>query len=344
MTRAADPGGGGGEPRRILVASLDNLGDLVFATVLIEPLRRTWPAARIHYWTRRYTAGLLQDDADVEGFAADPPWTSGAGRAGVLPFVRGLRALRALEFDLTFIPNTEWRRCVALALAGAGRRIGHARRKSRALLHMAVPVDRAGRHAIDDLGDLLRAAGVPEELVREARPRLVVGPESVRRAARFLEAAGIAPGERLVAVHAFSGDRRKNWPAAAWCELLRRLEAAGTARIVLVRGPGEDPAPLLQELLRPDHVVAQPMDLPALKGVLARAEALVGHDSGPMHVASALGVPVVALFGPTDPVRVGPAGRSPSRVLHRDPIGGIRVEQVLGALGEIAPRAGVLQP
>ncbi|GIX47642.1 MAG: glycosyl transferase [Candidatus Tectimicrobiota bacterium] len=142
-------------------------------------------------------------------------------------------------------------------------------------------------------------------------PRVYLAPEAEAAAARFWRAHAL-PTTGVVAVHPGSGGPFKLWPLEGWRQLLAWLRRQGLMAL-LVSGPAEPPA--VAALAAEGWPQARHLPLPLLAALLARCQAFVGHDSGITHLAAAVGTPVLALFGPTDPLVWGP--RSPRAcVLH----------------------------
>src|SRR5579872_4111498 len=127
---------------RILLVSLDNLGDLVFASALPPAIRSRFPDAMIGLWCKAYTAGIAHLFPDVSWTtAADPFWDDAPGRPkGPLgPFVRAIRRVRAQRFDLALIASPQWRVAAAVAAAGIPVRIGQRRNYNRGFLTRVLP-------------------------------------------------------------------------------------------------------------------------------------------------------------------------------------------------------------
>ncbi len=217
------------------------------------------------------------------------------------------------RFDLGVTLRHASRAKICLWLA-ARRSLGSGNRGGRFLLTKGFPVDR-GRHQVFDADPILRGLGL-EGVDPRWRPAMPL--ELVEGGARMLREAGIAmEGAVGLAPSAVWGES-KRWPAARFGSLARRIRGRGL-EAVLVIGPGEEA--LGREVSEAAGgnlpVVGAQTDVAGLAGVLARLSVLVGNDSGPMHVAAAVGIPAVALFGPTNPDRTGPFGE-PHVVLRRD--------------------------
>jgi heptosyltransferase-2 len=208
---------------------------------------------------------------------------------------------------------------------------------ARQVVHGSPIVERT--HAVEHLMKPLEELAIYPE--GEACPRAELSPEQARRGRRRLEAFG----ERVIAIHPGSGSARKNWPLAGFCELAGILRAEGMG--VPVFTVGEADVELERELARRGSNVAvlRGCSLPELAEALGACRGYVGNDSGVTHLAAAVGTPVVALFGPTDPRLWAPRGRNVRVVPAPQPAGlaGLSVEDVAAevrdAFGRLPPLA-----
>jgi ADP-heptose:LPS heptosyltransferase len=163
-------------------------------------------------------------------------------------------------------------------------------------------------HMVDHLLSLPRHLGVP---VHAESPHLFFSENDRKGAADFLRHQGVVPDGLLIAVHPGSGSAAKAWPTPRFIDLAENLVSTYEAQILLVVGPGEER--IKKKFLRArgskPPVILDSLPLPHLGAILERCRVFVGNDSGITHMAAAVGIPVVALFGPTDPVRWAPRGR-----------------------------------
>ncbi len=321
------------EPARILIVRPSALGDVCRSVPVAASLRRAFPDARIAWLVQAGFEDAVRCHPAVDTVlpfarrALSPLRSLGAiGR--LWTFVRELRRHR---FDLVVDAQGLARSGLIALATGARRRVGPANAREGAWLAYTrrVPVP-PGRHAVDAMLDLAEGAGAP----RVEDLRLVPPPEDVAGWAR----ARRTLGDRLLVVLAPTARWRcKQWPPERFAALGARLAAAGR-HVVLVGAPGEEAtvaaarpagvprveaATLLGPAAEPggdatSAVDAAPapsvVDLAGRTGVglmmavVASAEAVVACDSAALHMAAGLGVPSVALFGPTDPELVGPRG------------------------------------
>ncbi|HSN91871.1 MAG TPA: glycosyltransferase family 9 protein [Anaeromyxobacteraceae bacterium] len=276
----------------ILVVRYSALGDVVLATSVLGPLRARFPRARIEWVTSSPYAALLEGSPEL---AAVHRLDRG-GLGGAIALGRALRGRFDVAVDLQ---NKLKSRLVARA---AAPRVIVFRRRTpgRALLALlgADPPMR-GPHATDLYAGALRPLGVGGA----GRPRIHPSAAARGRAASALAAAG----RPRVAVAPGASTATKRWPAERFAEVARAL-ADGGASVVLAGGPSDrvEIDAFRAALGRP--VAADLTDLPvdALAAGLAEVDLLLACDSGPVHLAAAVGTPVVAIFGPTSPERWGP--------------------------------------
>jgi heptosyltransferase I len=282
---------------RFLLVRLGSLGDIVHALPAAAAIRDTFPDARIDWlvdskWTR-----LLEGNPDLSNVIS----MEGKRTAGIFAAVRQLRAAKythAIDFQGLY-------KSALLAFAsGASRRIGFQSSYAREGLASVFYTDRLnprGPHKVDHNLTLAERGGAQAE---NPRFSLTILPEDNERVSRELAAHGL---QEYFVLNPGGGWRSKCWPAERYGLLHRQLAARHGLRGIVTFGPGEEE--LAQEIIRASGEpapVALPLELGPLMAALRRAKFVVSADTGPLHLASALGAPVVGLFGPTDPVRNGP--------------------------------------
>jgi heptosyltransferase III len=268
------------------------IGDFILTLPALRALRARWPDAFIELVGYPHIAGLALADGlvdrvaslDAAGiarfFALKPMFTSDQ-----VDFVR--------SFDLvvTYLHDPEGGVVRNLELAGARQVI------------YGDPIVREG-HAIEHLLRPLEALALYAK--GGEAPSLTMPGEVVRFGKQWLaehKAEGCP-----VAIHPGSGSATKNWPVAGFLGLARRLLGDAVAQPVFVVGEADDREAAQLRKEAPGVTVIEGLDLPHVAGILSNCRAFVGNDSGITHLAAAVGLPVVALFGPSDPARWGPRG------------------------------------
>jgi heptosyltransferase-1 len=301
---------------RILIVRTSALGDVVHALPVLRALRRAHPDAHIAWAVEESFAPLLAGHPDLDSVvpvrlrAWRRSLLGGAARREMGAAWRSLRRF-APDVALDLMGN---HKAGALArLSGARRVIGPARRDRRepsSAVWMSEGVALAGEHAVDRMLGVLAPLGVApapvdfggEALLRPAPPE----------ASAFLD--GRAP---YVLILPAAGWGNKVYPPARWGEVARRLRAAAGLDAWVPFAPGEEP--LARAVAVASRGAARAVDaaaFPFLAALIRGSRLVLGGDTGPLHLAQALGAPVVCVMGPTDPRRNGPYG-APERALHR---------------------------
>jgi ADP-heptose:LPS heptosyltransferase len=323
--------------RRILVVKPhDQLGDFLVAVPAIEALRARYPAAHIDVVTRAYLAPLAERTAAVD-------------RTLVLPHPRAVLAAGVPRPDLAIVMNSVSRSRTAdlvAALSGArvvaGRSVvgagpldpaGLRARGSDPVYDLDLPFAASSDHQVDRLLDLVRWTGA--DAPAGAGAAIVPAAADVAHADAALRGAGIAADERAVGLHPAAANPLKCWPVASFTAFGASLGAARLAVFDTPRDPG--PARALHAALAARGVPAAlvpPLPLGAFAAACARLALLACNDSGVMHLAAAVGVPVLSFHSLGRPAEWAPRGPR-ARALHRDRIDDIAVEDAARAAREL---------
>jgi heptosyltransferase-2 len=254
------------------------------------------------------------------------------------------RKLRRRDFDVAFSSRLHVREHVVLALSGARRRIAFALDGGDGVLTDAIPFGNPNRHKVDDWHELLRPFGGPVDAAEE--PRLKVSESERDRAKTFLARHGVSRQSQLVAIHPGASVPSKRWPLGRFIEVASRCARIPNAKVLTFIAPDGYGAHLA---LVPE-VISAKVGLRELIALLERCHVLVCNDSGPMHLAGALGVPAVAVFGSGIDQWFSPLGEghrlltveaAPSKSETAEvsvtpfDIAGVTIEQVLVAVNEV---------
>lgn len=346
----APPEHGGLAPQRVLVVKLADLGDALLTTPLVRALRAAWPSAALDVLTTPQAAVAYRHAADVDGIATIEvhrrrPAGAGAragsgGLARLAVAARVLAALRRRRYDVVVLCHPLVTRRGALKHAAVVRAVGAPVRAGLAvpgrwrawfLNRRAPDPGYDGAHVVEamaGLGSILgvdvaapRLSFVPGPAAEAAADRLLAGPADGAAGQR---AAGRLAGRRI-ALHPGAGpySPARRWPPASFAALAARLAAEG-ATLVLVGTADDDGAAVRAAGAPIDLDLTGATDVPTLAAVLARCALVVANDGGVMHLAAAVGTPVMAVFGPSNDRAWGPwpSGRpgapSPHRVVALD--------------------------
>ncbi len=308
--------------RRVLVIKLRHHGDVLLSTPVISTLARALPDARIDAYLNRETLPMLDGHPDVDRYHL---LDRGVRKHGRLPAWREdwrlLRAIRAARYDLVVNLTDGDRGRYAAMASGAAIRVGYARRDHpvRGYTHLVKrPV--TPRHVVEQNLDALRRIGIVPDTAALGLTLSI--PEAAREAVRTrLATAGLQPGGFFL-LHPASRWLFKCWPEAQVAELLRRIARAGWP-VVLTAAPDPREAQMvarIRDSVAPIRVLdlSGQLTLKELAALIDTAACLFTVDSVPLHIASALRRPVVALYGPSSEVEWGPWRNPAARIVTDD--------------------------
>lgn len=302
---------------RILIIKPSSLGDIIHTLPLAHALKRCRPQRSIGWVVERAFQSLLKADPTIDAiYPIHIPSTSDPD-AGKFAYLSALgatvatlgqlrRNFKAYPYGMVLDLQASFRSGLLALMNPGGRRVGFADARELNTLfqheHIAVPA--AVTHALDK--NLLFAS----HLGCEVRPEdffLSTTAEAEEEMDAFLHAAGLHSGTRLVYMQPAARWQSKQWLVERWAQLADRLTASG---MQCVFGGSAADLPLLQQIgAAMQHrplIAAGRLSLLAGAALIKRSALYVGVDTGPMHMAALAGRPVVALFGPTHPERVGP--------------------------------------
>jgi lipopolysaccharide heptosyltransferase II len=300
---------------RILLVRLRQIGDVVFTTPAIRALHEQFPDAFLSYIVEPAAAPIVIHNPLIHEVIVAP---RRRGVQGVLDDLALGRRLRSSRFDLAIDFHGGPRASLLTWLSGAPRRIGYQIVGRSWIYTTRIPRPRMlrARHSVVNQWDLLAPLGIAPPSPSRFPVEMPSDPVVATLVADRLARAGVAADARLVVIHVSAGNPFRRWPAESFVDLAVSLAATDSRRRVLVTsGPSEqgaadrviEGARTRLGAERGDQVLScGEFSLQELRSLLERAALYIGGDSGPLHVASTTGVPIVGLFGPTLPIRSMP--------------------------------------
>jgi len=298
----------------ILVIRTAYVGDVVLTLPLLPPLRARFPAARISFLTARAAAPLLEHQPQVDEILTyDPCWFYPQSPRGA--YRQWRRAMRGRRFDLVIETRADVREIFMLVRPLAARwKLSYAVGGGGSLLTHVVPYPGL-KHKVEYHLDLARYLGCP--VAAAPRAEIHLTPAEWQGVDALLSARGLAGG--FLALHPGGRLPLKQWPPDRWAAAGAALAADTGLPLALLGSAAEaaDVRRLAARLPAPAVALAGELGLRELAGVLARARLALCHDSAPLHLAAAMGTPVVALFGPSKSAETAPYGTR-HRVVETD--------------------------
>ncbi len=305
--------------KRILVVRTDRIGDLILSTPVLKALRRSYPSSFLSVMVRPYTKAVVEGNPYVDEVIVYDKRQRERTPAGFFSFIGFLRKKR---FDLAVVLHPTVRDHLIVFLAGIPKRLGYDRKMGVLLTDKVKFEKNEGlKHESEYALDVLRALGIDPRQREFYVPRS----ESADRWVKdFFRVNGIKPGEKIVALNPGASCRSKIWPPERYAAVADALAATG-CRIIVVAGPealDSETARRVISLMRSPAVdCVGKAPVPETVSLFRACSLVISADTGPMHIASAAGVPLVAIFGRNQPgispVRWGPVNPD-SVVLHKN--------------------------
>jgi lipopolysaccharide heptosyltransferase I len=298
---------------RILILKPSSLGDVVQALPVLRLLKRQWPASEVFWWLDASLAALLEGDPDLAGIYVFQRRRWRAPRYWG-EFFHQIAAMRRQQFDWVIDLQSLARSALVAWLANGRQTIGldDAREGARGFYDIVVPRPSPHTHAVDWYLEVLKPLGVSRDA------EFVWLPDRPAVAAALRQRWGVE-AHPWIALGPGARWANKRWPAEGFARLLALLHRQHPTWRFVILGSQED-RPLGEVIAAAGPEACLDLTgrttLPEMVEWLRRCTLLVTNDTGPMHVAAALGRPILALFGPTDPRRTGPYGQS-QRVVQR---------------------------
>jgi heptosyltransferase-2 len=294
---------------KLLIRATNWVGDAIMALPALRGVRGRFPEAEIAILARPYVADIYRDQQICNQLIA---YDSQGKHTGILGRDHLAAELQALKFDTVLLLQNAFDAAWLAWRAGIPERIGYARDGRSFFLTKAVPVPKAGEippHEKFYYLELLRRAGWIDSLPDESFIGLIVSQENRQRAAEVLAQSGARRDSLRIAMGAgASYGSAKCWLPSRFAELANRLQSQTDADVILFGTAAEVAVTraISSELRRPPIDLTEKTEIADLPALLSQCHLFIGNDSGAMHVAAAVGLPVVAVFGPTDPFGTAP--------------------------------------
>lgn len=304
--------------KRIVVIRTDRVGDVVLSMPVVQALRDALPDAFISMMVSPCAKELVENNPYLDEYIIYDKKKIGLGLFKTWGFSS---MLRRKKFDIALVLHPTNRAHVAVFLAGIPKRVGYRRNLPFLLTDTIEHTKHEGvKHEVEYNLDLLRAIGIEPKV---QHPYVHVTPEAQEHAADMLRQAGITPSDTVIVLHPAASCPSKLWPAEQFARAADTLIDKYGCKAVVVAGA--DGARLADEVVRNmtrDAVnLAGKTSIGTLAGIFKRSQLVISNDSGPVHVASAVGAPVISIFGRKQdglsPRRWGPRGAR-GTVLHKD--------------------------
>ncbi|MFH1994318.1 MAG: lipopolysaccharide heptosyltransferase I [Nitrospinota bacterium] len=306
---------------RILIVKLGAIGDVIHALPALRTLRKNFPKAYIAWIVEEKAALILKGNPDLNELIVidTKKWRKDIGLKTIKDIKGLLSSLRKKRFDLAIDLQGLIKSGLITYLSGAENRIGYGypylrERLSGLFTNIKVCPLESERHVIDIALSLLSPLKITK-IDKEAR--FNIPEEDEAYIDTFIREKGLNKGKDLVIINPGAGWKTKLWGTANYAALADMIAAKNKADIVITWGPGEEEmATEVKSKMTEKGIISPPTTLPSFISLLKRCNLFVGADTGPIHLAAALGKRCVGIYGPSDPSRNGPYGEG-HRVVYK---------------------------
>jgi len=304
--------------KRILIVRTDKIGDVLLSTPVIKALRYAYPNAYIAMMVSPYGKNIVEDNPYLdEVIIYDKDGKHKSWRRS-LKFAQNLKKKR---FDLAIVLHPTNRVHLVTFFAGIRRRIGYDRKLGFLLTDSIKHTKQLGqKHELEYALDLVRYLGIKPQ---DKTPFMLIKPESEAWTEELFKQEGIKKTDRLLAIHPAASCPSKIWPNERFADVAGRLMERYGFKVLVITGPGDLQLAenVIKHMHRPVVNLAGKTSVSQLASVLKRCNLFISCDSGPVHIASAVGTPVISIFGRNQkglsPVRWGPTGKK-DKILHKE--------------------------
>ncbi|MBL7091798.1 MAG: lipopolysaccharide heptosyltransferase II [Candidatus Omnitrophica bacterium] len=304
--------------KKILITRTDRIGDVLLSTPVIKALRKVSPQSHIAVMVRPYARDIVLGNPYLDEVIIYDKY--GAQRS----FWRSIKFgwdLKKRKFDLALILHPTNRQHLLSFLAGIKKRVGFNRKMGFLLTDRIEHRKHQGlKHELEYTLDAVRSLGIEPEDKELFMP---IRKDSEMYVEEFLASQGVQKADKMIALHPGASCPSKIWPAERFAQVADKLAGEFKVRVAVVAGPDDvNKGKNLISLMRCGCIDAcGKTTVSQLASLLRRCCLFISNDSGPVHIAAAVGVPVVAVFGRSQPGlsprRWGPTGKD-DIVLHKD--------------------------
>lgn len=302
-------------PKRILIFNVNWLGDVLFSTPVIRNVRRNFPDSFLACVIPSRCYLVLKGNPYIDEIIIFDEKDRHKGIFAKLDFVN---TLKARKFDRVYLLHRSFRRALICRLAGIKERVGHVTPKRAFLLTKKIyPPQKDSCHRIDYYLNIAEKSGLK---IEDRYLDFYFSDGEAAFAEKFLKEKGVTRGDFLVAINPGGNWMPKRWPKEHWAALADRLIAKLGAKVVITGSVSDIPlAEDIMSLMKEKPLIAcGALNVKHLGALCKRADCFVTADTGPLHIANAVGAKkIIALFGPTSPDITGPYPADRTTILFK---------------------------
>ena len=300
---------------RILIIRIDRIGDVILSTPVIQAVRKAHPGAHIGFMTRPFTKDIVVGNPYLDEVIL---YDKDGAHHSIFSTMLFAGRLRSKRFDVALILHPSARANWIAFLAGIPKRVGHDKKMPWLLTDRLAYLNHQGlKHEMEYILDVSRAAGIPCDS-SQLKPFMPVSKEAEDFIDNFLKGNGITSSDVLVAIHPSASCPSKIWPYERFAQLADRIIEETGYKIVI-----EDVkfANLVRKMMKRNAIILEGSALQQAAALFKRCKFFISTDNGLAHIAGALDVPCISIFGRKQPGLSPTRWRPPGKdnvVLHKD--------------------------
>lgn len=299
---------------KILVVNVNWLGDVIFSSPVFKALKQAYPKATVVCLAVPRVREVLEANPYVDRIMI---YDEKGKDWSILAKFKLILQLRRENFDAAFLLHRSWTRALLVFLAGIPRRIGYdAKNRGKFLTDRIQPLTGV-LHRSDRYLKVIESFGIK---VEDRLCEWTVPQDAQERIRQRLAKEGITEGDQFVVINCGGNWDLKRWPKTYFARLIQQLIRQEKTKVVISGGPND--VDLVQEIAAASGekpiILAGQTQLKDLGALLQRASLVISSDTGPLHIANAVGTTTIGLFGPTRPEETGPRGRGKFSILQND--------------------------
>jgi heptosyltransferase-2 len=309
--------------KRILIIRTDRIGDVLLSTPVIKAIKDFYPNSFIAFMLRPYSREIIEGNPYVDELIIYDKYGQ---HKGILSSIKFANNLRKKRFDLAVILHPTNRVNLVSFFAAIPQRVGYNRKMGFLLTKKLEDKKYLGeKHELEYSLDVIRALGIEP---KDKRLFMPIKQKSELWADHILNRHNLTRADKIVTIHPGASCPSKIWPPERFSQLANRLIEDYQARIFIVAGPKdvELAGRVIDSINKPVVNLAGKTTVSQLASILRRCRLFISNDSGPVHISTAVGTPVISIFGRNQqglsPRRWGPLGKE-DKILHKD-VGCIR--------------------
>ncbi|MFA4982566.1 MAG: lipopolysaccharide heptosyltransferase II [Candidatus Omnitrophota bacterium] len=304
--------------RKILIVRLDRIGDVILSTPVIKALRDAYPDSRIAFMASPHAREILEGNPYLDEVIIYDKLGKQKGLIGNLKFIA---KLRRKKFDIAIALHPTARTHQVISMAGIPERIGYDKKLGFLLTKRMPHTKQFGlKHEIEYALDMLRYIGVEP---KERALYMPLSPECAERVRSMLDKYGVKDADKIAVINPSASCPSKRWSAERFAKVADELIEKRGMKVIMISSKADAiyAGRTASFMNKPCINLLGKTSIGDLAGILSRARILISNDSGPVHIACAVGTPAVVIFGRKDrglsPKRWGPVGKD-DVVIHKD--------------------------